>query len=324
MKLGIAGCGLIVETLFQFIEEVKEIQIVAITATERSKEKLEKFSKEFNIQYTYTNYDDFLENDEFTTVYVAVSNHLHYEFASKALKKGKNVILEKPFTTTAEEARSLVALAESKKLFLLEAISNQYNPNYLEMKKLLPQLGDIKIVTLNYTQYSSRYDAFKRGEIHPVFDNKKAGGALMDLNVYNIHFAVGLFGKPKRVHYYPNMERNVDTSGILIMEYDDFKATLIAAKDCASPFVNSIQGNKGCIYTSSPLFTLTDFEFQLNKQQPIYYNLTNHAHRMKHEFEYFAEIVDNNDYEFVQKMMNHSLIVMEVLAEAKESAGLQF
>lgn len=73
-------------------------------------------------------------------------------------------------------------------------------------------MGDVKIVQLNYSQYSSRYEAFKQGQIAPVFDPKKAGGALMDLNVYNIHFVAGLFGEPKAVHYYPNMKKGVDTS----------------------------------------------------------------------------------------------------------------
>lgn len=324
MKLGIVGSGLIVTTLFQFVKEIESIEVVAISGTERSKDKLEQLSKDFDIKYTYTNYQDFLRNDEFSTVYVAVPNHLHFEFAYKALAANKNVILEKPFTTTYDDAKRLADLAKEKHLVLIEAISNQYNPNYLKIKEVLPQIGDVKILTLNYTQYSSRYDAFKKGEILPVFDYTKAGGALMDLNVYNIHFAVGLFGMPKKVKYYPNIERKVDTSGILIMEYEGFQATLIAAKDCGSPFINSIQGNEGCIYTQSPLFTLTDFSFQLNKSEAIRYDLTENKHRMKHEFEKFAEVIDENQYEFALKMLEHSLNVMNILYTAREEANLVF
>ena len=49
------------------------------------------------------------------------------------------------------------------------------------MKELLPRLGDIKLVALNFSQYSSRYDNFKKGIISPSFDPNNAGGALMDL-----------------------------------------------------------------------------------------------------------------------------------------------
>ncbi|MGI6510611.1 MAG: hypothetical protein ACOX1L_08585 [Erysipelotrichaceae bacterium] len=72
----------------------------------------------------------------------------------------------------------LEKIAKERKLIILEAISNQHNPNYHKIKELLPTIGDVKIVVLNYTQYSSRYDAFKEGVILPAFDYRKSGGAL--------------------------------------------------------------------------------------------------------------------------------------------------
>ena len=51
----------------------------------------------------------------------------------------------------------------------------------------------------------------------PAFDPAFSGGALMDINIYNIHYVVGLFGKPKNIEYYPNIERGIDTSGVLII-----------------------------------------------------------------------------------------------------------
>ncbi|SUM35254.1 Uncharacterised protein [Staphylococcus gallinarum] len=60
------------------------------------------------------------------------------------------------------------------------------------------------------------------------------GGALMDINVYNVHLAVGLFGKPKGVAYFANVEKNIDTSGILQLDYDNLKVVCIGAKDSSS------------------------------------------------------------------------------------------
>ncbi|MGB4626956.1 MAG: Gfo/Idh/MocA family oxidoreductase [Erysipelotrichaceae bacterium] len=81
MKVGIAGSGLIVDTLFDFIGNLKQIEIVAIVATSRSIDKLNKLSKEHDIKYVYTDYRLFLENKEFDTVYLDVPNHLHYLMA---------------------------------------------------------------------------------------------------------------------------------------------------------------------------------------------------------------------------------------------------
>lgn len=324
MKLGIIGAGLIVRTLLQFIHEIDEVKLVAIAATKNSQEKLLQLKQEHGFKYIYTDVDEMLKNDEIDVIYLAVNNHMHYLIAKKVLQAKKHLIMEKPFTSNYDQAKALIDLANKNHLFVFEAISAIYNPNHLKIKELLPTLGDIKIVNVNYTQYSSRYDAFLNGEILPAFDYTKSGGALMDLNIYNIHFIVDLFGAPKNVSYIANIEHNIDTSGILTMEYDGFKVCSIAAKDCGAPLLNCIQGNKGCIYTSSPIFTLTHFEHQLNKQDPVHYDLTNNVHRMKHEFEYFLKIYNNNNYEEDEKIKNHILTVMDVLTKARKSIQLEF
>ena len=63
----------------------------------------------------------------------------------------------------------------------------------------------------------------KKVLLHQSLIKNQGGGVLGDLNIYNIHFVVGLFGAPKNSGYYPNIVREVDTSGILILEYDDLK-----------------------------------------------------------------------------------------------------
>ncbi len=75
------------------------------------------------------------------------------------------------------------------------------------------------MVQCNFSQYSSRYHDFCAGQGLASFDPECAGGALMDLGVYNVSYVVGLFGSPNKVHYAANMERGIDTSGVLTMEY---------------------------------------------------------------------------------------------------------
>ena len=212
MKLGIVGSGMIVRDLLSFIHDVKGIELIHISGTQRSEEQLRDICEKHHFKRYSTNYDDLLNDVDVDTIYVALPNHLHFEYTKRALQYNKHVILEKPLTSTIEEARELKELAISKQLFLWEAVTNQYLPNYNKIKKLLPTLGQIKIVECNYSQYSSRYNAFKEGNILPAFDYTKSGGALMDLNIYNIHFVVGLFGKPHDVHYYPNIQKNIEES----------------------------------------------------------------------------------------------------------------
>mgnify|MGYP002248068767 FL=1 len=111
-----------------------------------------------------------MSNPEVDTIYVGTPNHTHYDYAKKALLAGKHVICEKPFTLHLEEFEELAKLAQEKELLLMEAITNQYLANFTAIKEALSDIGDVKIVNINYSQYSSRYDAFKRGEIAPAFN----------------------------------------------------------------------------------------------------------------------------------------------------------
>lgn len=221
---------------------------------------------------------------------------------------------------TYEEAKKLAELARAKGLVLFEAITNQYNANYEKVRELLPGLGDVKIVQLNFSQYSSRYEAFKQGNIAPVFDAAKAGGALMDLNVYNIHFVVGLFGEPKAVHYYPNMEKGVDMSGILVMEYPTFQCVCVAAKDCGAPLSVNIEGDKGCMFSHSNSGRFEEFSYQENKQEPIHYELARRDSIFAEELTAFTEYYVNKNQAELDRRLEHSLRVMKVLDAARRGS----
>lgn len=311
MKVGVAGAGLIVPTFLDAARLVEKMEIHALFA--RREEVRKEICEKYGIPVEYDSYEKLLNDPELDVIYVALPNVLHYSFARQALEAGKHVILEKPFTVTWAEAKALADLAHEKKLYIFEAITNQYNPNYLKMRELLPELGDVKIVTANYSQYSSRYDAFKQGIIAPVFDPEKAGGALLDLNIYNIHLVAGLFGKPKAVHYYPNMERGVDTSGILVMEYPGFQSVCIGAKDCGAPTGANIQGDKGYICTDSKPSLLTEFSFQKNKCEPEKYQLADCPERLYYELQAFADYFEAKDDAAFEHALQHSLMVMEIV-----------
>lgn len=315
MRVGIVGAGMIVPGFLSAAALVEQMEIYAVFA--RREEVRKEFCDKYQIPVGYDSYEKLLGDPKVDVVYVALPNNLHFSFAKEALKAGKHVILEKPFTVTYEEAREIADLAREKKLYLFEAITNQYNPNYDKMKELLPRLGDIKLVALNFSQYSSRYDNFKKGIVSPSFDPKNAGGALMDLNIYNIHFVAGLFGKPLKVRYCPNMERGVDTSGILMMEYPGFQAVCIAAKDCGAPLSVSVQGNKGFFHSDYASSILAEFSFRENKCDPENYHLADSPERLYYELLTFAKYYETKDWEAFDKRLDHSLMVMEILDMAR-------
>ena len=315
MNLGIVGAGMIVKDFLSFSHELPEIKLEAIVA--RNIENLKNLQNTYNIKQIYTDLDECLSSPSIDTIYVAVPNNLHYPVAKKALEAGKNVICEKPFTLDYNETVELFQLAENKNLILIEAITNQYLPNYLEIKENLSQIGNIRLVECNFSQLSSRYEAFKKGIIAPVFDKNQGGGVLGDLNIYNIHFVVGLFGAPKNSKYYPNIVREVDTSGILILEYDEFKVVCIAAKDTYNNSYANIQGDKGLIKVIGTLNEVPNYIIK-NKEVEMKVNKNIHKHRMYSEFKKFIDVINNKDFDFMQIQKEHSLAVMEIFDKSRK------
>lgn len=316
MKIGIVGSGGIVNTFIDAVKEVDGVELVAICCREKSIEKGRAIAKRCNFNKVYTDYELMLKDEEIEFVYIALPNNLHYSYSKMALEAGKNVINEKPFTSTVSEAETLIKLAEDKKLFLFEAITTLHMPNYKLIKEKLNDIGDIKIVSCNYSQYSSRYDAFLKGEVHPVFDPELSGGALMDINIYNLHFVIGLFGKAKEVKYLANTAYNgVDTSGIVTLKYDTFTGVCIGAKDCGCESTSYIEGTKGYIKVNSPVGLCLSFEICLNGSKPETFNVQPISNRMAYEIADFKEIFERKDYKECYTLLDHSLLVIKTIKQ---------
>lgn len=323
MKVGIAGAGTIVPAFLRAQQQIAELQIAAICATPDMEERLRVFADDYAINRVYLDYAEMVEDESLDVIYVAVPNALHYSFSKQALEHGKSVICEKPFCSCSTEAQELAALARERGPFIFEAISNQYTPAYDMVRRLVPSLGDIKIVSLNYSQYSRRYDALKRGEVLPVFDPKKSGGALMDLNVYNIHFVVGLFGVPDRVSYTANIERGIDTSGVLVLAYPTFTCSLIGAKDCKAPASIDIEGDEGSIHSTARSNAFDHFDWTFVNGGSGSFNEDGGRERLYHELRRFADIMLAEDHAAGERALEHSIAVQRILDEAREQVGIE-
>lgn len=319
MKIGIVGSGFIIKDCLEAIKESNKIEVVSICVRENSLDKARKFMDEYSIPKVYTDYEEFLEDREIEFVYIGIINSLHYSYAKKALEHNKNVICEKPFTENSEELKELIEIAKEKRLYLFEAITTIHLENFDYIKENISKIGEIKIVQCNFSQYSSRYDKYKNGEVLPVFDPKLNGGALYDINIYNIHLVAGLFGEPKNIEYFGNKGFNgVDTSGILMLDYDKFKAVCIGAKDSGSPNFIIIQGDEGYIKINSATNLIENIEVSFNKKvDEINNNVYNN--RMTREFLNFKNIFDTDNFIEMEKFLNHSFLVMKMLEKAKKS-----
>ena len=325
INIAMLGTGKIVPEAIEAIQQGNKFNVAAIWARPHSKDKAEALAQKFNIEKVFTDYDKLLADPEIEFIYVGLVNAVHYEYTKKALEAGKNVILEKPFTVKSVEAEELANLAIKKGLYLFEAVTLLHCPNFYKIRDTLRELGNIKMIQCNYSQYSSRYDAYKEGKVLPAFDPKLYGGALYDINIYNINFIIGLFGLPNSVEYMANVGFNgIDTSGFLILSYDKFIAHCTGAKDSESPSFLMIQGDNGYIRVNSAPNLLSNFEIGIRGREIETINLNQYDHRMVHEFIEFAETYERKDYARMQASLETSKIVVKTAENAIKSVGLHY
>ena len=323
INIAILGTGKIIPEALDAIKQSKKFNLTAIWARPHSKDKAESLAEKFSIKKVYTNYDQLLADEEINFIYVGLINGVHYEYTKKALQAGKNVILEKPFTPKFSEAEELAKIAVEKNLYLFEAVTLLHCPNFYKIRETLKEIGNIKIVQCNYSQYSSRYDDYKAGKVAPAFDPKIYGGALYDINIYNLNFIIGLFGEPKSVNYIANVGFNgVDTSGFLVLKYENFIAHCTGAKDSESPSFLIIQGDNGYIKVNSAPNLLASLEIKIRDREVETINLNQFDHRMVHEFIEFAETFETKNFDRMKASLETSKIVVDTAEKAIKNAGL--
>lgn len=322
MKLGIVGTGKIVEWVAPNLGGWG-VDIRAIAGTPRSAGKVEAMADEFGATGRYTDWHDLVADANVDTVYVAVPNSLHFDVTKAALDEGKDVVCEKPLTSNYEEAEELARTAREKGRFLWEAVVTTRQPGFKRIRSLLPRIGTIKMATTTFSQYSSRYDAFRAGEVLPAFDPAKAGGALMDLGLYALTFTLGLFGEPVRARYLPNIERDIDTSGVAILEYDGFTSVDICAKDSGAPNRSVIQGTDGWLRMDSAPNFCAPITLHLNDGTEEFYDDTT-ANVYEAEFREFMAQQDAGDLAACYDELQNSLLVSRVQNSIRQESGVLF
>ncbi len=310
MNIGIIGSGLIAKDFLSVHKKLDRLNVCAIYS--RNFENAKKAAEPYDGLKVCESLDSMLLMKEIEFIYIAVPNHLHFEYAKKVLEAGKNVVLEKPFTVTSAEAYELFGIAKDKGLYLFEAITNLYIPALYEAESLIKRSGRIKTVNVSFTQRSSRYDDFKKGIIHPVFSAEMNGGVLMDLGVYNLHILNYLFGVPKEASYDKVIEKGVDVSGVIKLYYDGFTAESIISKTETTQNGIYIETDIGAVKCDGKPNSMEKVEICENGECSMYTSVGG-ADRLLAQWENFCDIYENQNYKKMLRMMEYTCGVCEIV-----------
>ena len=241
IRFGMIGTGKIAEKFWQANRYGKDFELTAVYS--RTLERARQFGfQKGQLQY-FDDLEAFANSDCIDAVYVASPNCCHYEQVMTLLKAGKHVLCEKPMASNLKEAQEMFAEAEKQNLILLEGMRSIYAPSFPKMIPYMETLGTIRRATLQYCQYSSRYDNYKRGIVENAFKPELSNGALMDIGVYVVSCMIRLFGAPKSIKASGvKLHNGVDGAGTILMEYPDMIGEAIYSKITDSAMPSQIQG----------------------------------------------------------------------------------
>lgn len=184
---GILGAGIVAHKLAAAVEACPGNALTAVASNTPG--KAEQFAHQYRL-WAAPSYQALVDSPDVDVVYVANTHNLHLAAAELALRAGKHVLVEKPFTVTAAQATALVELAAQQGLFLMEAVWTRFLPAWQGLRKFLGEggLGDIHAVQVSFcgvadAQYLPRLEA-----------PDLAGGVTLDMGIYPlslVNFALG-------------------------------------------------------------------------------------------------------------------------------------
>lgn len=319
MRWAILGLGNIAKKFAKTINSMENEILYALGS--RDINKALEFNKEFNALKCYGSYEELLNDNNIDVVYISTPNNMHYENALMALNNDKNVLLEKPFTTNPNDAKKLYDLAKEKGLFIMEALWIRFLPLYKKLKKLLKSniIGNVKDVSVSYG-FDTNPERKKR-----KFDSNLAGGALLDIGIYNIGLLDMIIDskiESFESKYHIN-EYNTDDYSEIYFKYKNgtkAKSILSIGKDIDREVF--IEGEKGSIYI--PDFQhATKFILRIDKKEEEY-NFPFIINGFEYQINEVINSINKGLNESIIYGSNDSIRLMTILYDIRKNWNMKF
>jgi predicted dehydrogenase len=189
IRWGFLGAGGIAATMAGDLHHGNNV-LHAVAA--RDGDRAAAFAARFGASRSHGNYRAVIEDPDVDIVYVATTHPFHREQALMAIAAGKPVLVEKPLTLNAADARQVLSAARDKGVFAMEAVWMRANPLILRAQELVGNglIGDVVAV---HADFCIEVDFDPK---HRLYDLANGGGALLDLGIYPMNFAWLFLGRP--------------------------------------------------------------------------------------------------------------------------------
>ena len=319
MKIGILGAGGIANKVAPALVALPEITCYAVAS--RSVEKAEAFAKTYGFEKVYDSYEAMLQDPEVELVYVATPHSHHFDHMMLCLEHGKHVICEKAFTMNARQAREVCAAAAEKGLFVAEAIWTRYMPSRNMIQDVLDSgiIGKPNTLTANLS--------YVIADKTRIYDPALAGGALLDIGVYGLNFALMHFGSDieRMESSVAKMETGVDGMETNTLFYRDGRmAVLTHSVYCRSDRMGIIHGDKGYLIVENINNPQSIQVFNDEDQLIARYDVPAQVNGYEYEFREAVRCIEEGRREADSMPLARTVEVMEIMDSLRKEWGVVY
>ena len=188
LRIALLGAGHICEKMARTLDALRD-EVVPYAVGARDLDRARAFAERFGLEKAYGSYAELVADPAVDLVYIGTPNSHHFEHVRLCLEAGKHVLCEKPFTANAAQAEVLFTLAREKRLFLQEAIWTRFLPAMKQVREVIAsgEIGRPRFLEAAFGVPIAQKERVIRPEL--------GGGALLDLGIYPLVFALMLFGE---------------------------------------------------------------------------------------------------------------------------------
>lgn len=312
IQWGLAGPGKIAG---QVATDLAGIDKKFTAVASRDKAKAQAFADTHGVSKVYGSYAEMCADKDLNAVYIASINTQHFPIAKQALEAGKHVLVEKPFTLNASQARKLYELANSKGLLIMEALWSRFLDHWLRLPELIKSLGGVRFVEADFSVEITHVKRLTELEL--------GGGALLDLGVYPLSFIQMLLGKAEKITVQGETQNGVDKNLRAELSYEQADAVFTTGFDSNGAVTAKIICSNGHIEIKSRFYEqaeLTVFNDQGEKRSSI---TPEHPGRgMQEQFVWFEQSLQAGKLELENFTQRDSLDVLEMMDDIRNQLGV--
>ncbi|MDO4484039.1 MAG: Gfo/Idh/MocA family oxidoreductase [Clostridia bacterium] len=326
MRVGILGAGNIAEKMALTLRLMKQrgddVALYAVAA--RDQARAEAFAARFGFEKAYGSYEEMLCDDSVQLVYVATPHSHHAEHMKLCISHGKNVLCEKAFTANAKQAKEVIALAREKGVLVAEAIWPRYMPSRKMVDDIIAsgEIGEVKMVTSNLSYTISHKERIAKPEL--------AGGALLDVGVYALNFALSVLGSEgiKAIDGTAVLtDLGVDAQESFSLTYDDGRmASMMSGIYARTDRRGMVYGTKGFIEVdnvNNPAM-ISVYKQEKDFADPAVYQVPEQLTGFEYEVEACIRAMENGWLECPEMPHEETIRMMEIMDKLREKFGVHY